>query len=118
MSIAHEGALSRLAFDKSDRLSKALKLGKVSSNEMAAHLDVSRTTISNYINGRTEPKRSQIRDWALRTGVPMEWLETGAETPGAPDDGTPSEDTGKITFVLFANGNVTRANFRRQKIAA
>ena len=77
MSIAHEGALSRLAFDKSDRLSKALKLGKVSSNEMAAHLDVSRTTISNYINGRTEPKRSQIRDWALRTGVPMEWLETG-----------------------------------------
>lgn len=77
MSIAYAEIVHRLEFDKSDRLAKALRIGGISSNEMAEHLDVSRTTISNYINGRTEPKRSVLRDWAMRTGVPLEWLEDG-----------------------------------------
>jgi len=77
MSIAHAGIEDRLTFGKSDRLNKALEFSGISSNEMAEHLDVSRTTISNYINGRTEPKRSTLRDWAMRTGVPLEWLESG-----------------------------------------
>lgn len=87
MSIAFEGEHARLAFDKSDRLGKALKVGGVSSNEMAEHLGVSRTTISNYINGRTEPKRSQLRDWAFKTGVPLSWLEHGEIGDGTNPDG-------------------------------
>lgn len=77
MSIAHAGIEDRLTFGKPDRLNKALEFSGISSNEMAEHLDVSRTTISNYIHGRTEPKRSTLRDWAMRTGVPLEWLESG-----------------------------------------
>jgi len=77
MSIAHARIEDRLTFGKPDRLNKALEASGVSSNEMADYLDVSRTTISNYINGRTEPKRSTLRDWAMRTGVPLEWLESG-----------------------------------------
>ncbi|WP_166789573.1 helix-turn-helix domain-containing protein, partial [Cryobacterium fucosi] len=85
MSITQEHPQSRLSFDKSDRLAKALKIAGISSNDMAEHLHVSRNTISNYINGRTEPKYSQLRDWALFTGVPLEWILDGVETAGNPD---------------------------------
>lgn len=86
MSIAHDSADDRLSFGRDDRLAKALRLANISSNEMADHLEMSRTTISNYINGRTNPKRSIMRDWAIRTGVPLTWLETG-QLPSGPTTG-------------------------------
>lgn len=67
----------RLQFGLSDRLGKALEASDISSHEMAAHLNMSRTTISNYINGRTEPRVSIIRDWAAYTGAPVEWIVQG-----------------------------------------
>ena len=73
-----------------DRLHKALDSAGVSVQEMADHLVVSRTTVSNYIHGRTTPTRSTLRDWALRTGVPLHWIITGQ----APQDLT---DTGTVT---------------------
>jgi transcriptional regulator with XRE-family HTH domain len=77
MSIAHDDLINRLRFGLPDRLGKALSVAGVPSNDMADYLGISRTTISNYINGRTEPKKQTLRLWAVRTGVPLEWLETG-----------------------------------------
>lgn len=85
MTLMPSGLDPRLEFGRPDRLDKALKVAGLTSIEMAAHLGVSRTTISNYTNGRTEPSRSVLRDWALKTGVPLEWLETGTVT-GGPDN--------------------------------
>ena len=45
--------------------------------EMAAYLDVSRNAVSNWINDRVTPSKQTMRLWALRCGVPLEWLETG-----------------------------------------
>ena len=74
----------RLAFDQSDRLAKALKIAGVTSNDMAEHLHISRNTVSNYITGRTEPKYSVLRDWAMFTGVPLEWITKGVDPDEQP----------------------------------
>ena len=66
-------------FGLSDRLDKALKVGNVSNADMAAALDVSRNTISNYTSGRTKPSKLQIKEWAVRTGAPLVWLEHGID---------------------------------------
>jgi transcriptional regulator with XRE-family HTH domain len=49
--------------------------------EIADYLGVSRNTVGAWINGRVVPGKAFIRLWALRTGVPFEWLETG-KSPG------------------------------------
>jgi len=61
----------------SDRMRKALKTAGVSVKEMADYLGVARETISTWINGRHEPSKAHVMLWALRTGVPYEWIATG-----------------------------------------
>jgi transcriptional regulator with XRE-family HTH domain len=68
-------------FDLADRLRKALRTSGVGAIEMADYLGVSRNTVSNWINGHTPPRDAYLRLWALRTGVPFEWLERGEVTP-------------------------------------
>lgn len=91
------------SFGLSDRLAKALTVAHVSNAEMAQALDVSRNTITNYTSGRTKPSRLQLREWAVRTGAPLEWLETGA----VPDPNMPPKDykaAGSLVRVDFAAG--------------
>lgn len=57
-----------------DRLAKARRTADVGSAEMAGLLDVSRTTISNYESGRTEPTARVLRIWSDVTGVSVDWL--------------------------------------------
>lgn len=76
----------RLEFDLADRMRKALRVSDVSVQEMADHLEMSRNTISSWINGRNTPRRRDLRDFALRAGVPLDWLQTG-ETPPHDGDG-------------------------------
>lgn len=61
-------------FEMRHRMELALEYGSVSVNEMAAHLGTSRTTISNYLHGRTQPRRGDLIAWCLRCGVPFDWL--------------------------------------------
>lgn len=60
---------------------KALRTSGVSAQQMADYLDVSRNTISNWINGRVTPSTQSVRLWAIRTGVPYEWLQNGVQPP-------------------------------------
>lgn len=64
------------------RLSLALDHADVSVQEMADELGLSRNTVGNYLAGRTRPHKAVLRVWALRCGVPYEWLVSG-ETPGS-----------------------------------
>lgn len=84
MNTATDSMEARLAFTLGDRLAKALAVANVSNNEMADNLEVSRTTISNWIHGRAPIKRLYVKEWALRTGVPVEWIETG-HIPHSPE---------------------------------
>ena len=88
-------------FDLADRMRKALRTSGLNQEEMSEYLGVSRNTVSNWVNGHwnTPPKRAYLRLWALRTGVPLEWLEHGEVTP-ANDEGTREGTTGR------SSGNV------------
>jgi len=55
-------------------MTKALKVSRVGVSEMADYLGVSRTSVSNWINGRVTPSVQTLRLWAMRTGVQFEWL--------------------------------------------
>lgn len=81
-----------IEWDLTDRLAKSLKVGGVGKREMAEHLGVARNTVTNYLSGRTTPTVSTLRVWALRCGVPFEWLRDGVDPPANPSgpDGTTS----------------------------
>ena len=61
-------------WDVADRMRKSLREAAIGVTEIADYLDVSRTSVSNWINGRIPPSVQTLRLWALRTGVPYEWL--------------------------------------------
>lgn len=65
---------------------KALEVRSISVQEMASYLEVSRVTVSRWINGKQAPSKQTMRLWAMRTGVPLFWLETG-EAPSPSGDG-------------------------------
>lgn len=72
---------------RGDRLRKALDFADMSVQSMADYLEVSRNTVSNYISERTPIPGASIKLWAMRTGVPRQWLETGQAPDGGPDGG-------------------------------
>ena len=81
-------------FDLADRLRKALRVADVPVQEIAEYLDVSRNTVGAWINGRVVPGKAMVRLWALRTGVPFEWLLTG-KSPGQEGPGPGAQVTTK-----------------------
>jgi transcriptional regulator with XRE-family HTH domain len=67
-------------WDLADRMRKALRGAGITAEDIAADLGVHRATVSRWLNGRGSPPRAiYLKEWAMRTGVPFEWL-TG---PGA-----------------------------------
>lgn len=73
-------------FTMGDRLRKAREEAGLGHSELARDIGVSRNTITNYERGHVQPRRGAVILWAMRTGVPLRWLETG-EAPSPSDDG-------------------------------
>lgn len=101
-----------LTWDLIDRLAKALRVGRVTKGQMAAHLKVSGNTIGNYLAGRTTPNDATLKVWALRCGVPYGWLIGEESGPDAPSDqGIPpspcNADTAKV--LKFRNAEPTKS---------
>jgi transcriptional regulator with XRE-family HTH domain len=70
-----EGSASRVPeFDQADRMRKALREAGIGVQEMADYLEVSRTTVSNWINGRHPPSKPALKLWAIKCDVDHEWL--------------------------------------------
>ena len=74
------------AFTQADRLRKAREVAQIDQGTFAADLGVSRNTVTNYERGHVRPRRPVLLAWAMRTGVPLSWLETG-EAPRHDDEG-------------------------------
>lgn len=60
------------------RLQRALAHADMSVEEMAAELGVTRQTAGRWMHDHVEPRTGFLKLWALRTGVPYEWLLTGS----------------------------------------
>lgn len=59
------------------RMRIALEHAGVTMGEMAHLLDVSGNTVGNYLAGRTTPSTAVLRVWAMRCGVPLDWIRYG-----------------------------------------
>lgn len=68
------------------RMRIALEHAHVSMGEMAELLEVSGNTVGNYLAGRSVPSAATLRVWAMRCGVPLDWIRYGTEND---DDGGP-----------------------------
>jgi transcriptional regulator with XRE-family HTH domain len=77
-------------WDLADRMRKTLRASGMGVQEIADEFGVSRNTVGAWINGANIPSPVALRLWAMRFGVPLEWLVDGTE----PTDG-PSPRGGK-----------------------
>lgn len=76
-------------FTEADRLRKARELTGLNRADFAEVVGVSTGTVANYETGSTTRVKPLVRRaWAMATGVPALWLETGEAPPsGGPDEG-------------------------------
>ena len=82
------------AWELFDRLRKAREWRGLEQADLARDLGVSRNTISAAERGKTQPRRSLLMAWAMRTGVSLHWLLTGsARSGGGPGGGRPRQDS-------------------------
>lgn len=63
------------------RLRIAREWANLDQSQLAALMDVTRSTVSNAENCRTTPHRATVNAWALACGVPVSWLRTGEQPP-------------------------------------
>lgn len=70
------------SWDLADRMRKSLRHAGIGPAQMADYLGVTPRSVGNWINGRIAPSVQTLRLWALRTGVPFEWLR-GDDGPRA-----------------------------------
>ena|SRR5258706_2377528 len=68
-------------WDLADKMRKSLRHAGLGVAEMADYLDVDRSTVSTWINGRIEPSARVVQLWALRTGIPYTWYCHGDLRP-------------------------------------
>lgn len=87
------------------RLQMSLDEAGIAVEDAAQRLDVSRSTVSRWLNGRgAAPKRPFLAQWALMTGVPLAWLESGDGSPTPPDNNDgPGGDTSDAVSQLAAS---------------
>lgn len=73
-----------------DFLRKAREHADLEQSQLAADLGISRNTVINYERGKVAPRRAVVMAWAMRTGVPVEWLLGADESPrpDGPDGGS------------------------------
>ena len=70
-----------------DRMRRALRKENISVQEMAEYLGVSRNTVGTWINDHIRPSEQTFKLWAMRTGVPLDWLKEGTSFHAPPARG-------------------------------
>ena len=78
------------------RLRMALEHAGVTVNEMADVLGIkSRDTMAAWLHDRRTPRAAYVRQWAVKTGVPYNWL-VGADPGLDPVSDVPVRGSGWI----------------------
>ncbi len=66
-----------------DRLRKARESAGLEQTELASDIGISRRTVQNYERAKVRTRRPVLLAWAVRCGVPVEWLVNGTTAPPA-----------------------------------
>lgn len=83
-----------------DRLRKAREELDLGQREFAERIGVSKQTVTNAEKGHREVRKITLNAWALVTGVPLEWLETGEISP-TPPGGNGADDETRTRNILL-----------------
>jgi transcriptional regulator with XRE-family HTH domain len=67
-----------------DRMLKSRTVAGLTQTELADYLGMSRVSLSRYETGHNRPPLTVLRLWAMRCGVPLDWLRYG-DAPPLPD---------------------------------
>jgi DNA-binding XRE family transcriptional regulator len=78
------------------RLRIAREEASLEQGELADLIGVSRQSISAAESGKSEPRKITLNAWALATGVPVKWLETGFTTHHPKPGGGSSTSVGDL----------------------
>jgi transcriptional regulator with XRE-family HTH domain len=98
-------------FQLKHRLGLAMEIADIEREDIAAELGVHKNTVANYLRGDTRPSRSVLRVWALRCGVPFEWLETGrSDVEYGPDTDTRMARCIRGPWIAQATGALSDAD--------
>ena len=73
------------AFTIGDYLRKAREHAGLEQTELASEIGISRGTVTNYERGHVTPRKAVVMAWAMRTGVPVEWITSLGKTKPRPD---------------------------------
>jgi len=87
---SNQADMRALTFTMGDRLRKARELAGLKQEELAEILGVARMSMYRWERGVSVPRRPVLISWALRTGVPYEWLLTGELRANDPEPGQTS----------------------------
>ena len=79
-------------WDLGDRLAKARRWAGLEQEDLAEDFGLTRQAISKYERGVSVPKLVVIKQWALRTKAPLEWL---LDQPAAVTDPEPPKPKGR-----------------------
>lgn len=74
-------------FDLADRLRKSLRINGLEIQDIADRFEVSRNTVSRWINGNSVPKTYVLKQWALWMNVDADWLISGQVQGAGPTPG-------------------------------
>jgi transcriptional regulator with XRE-family HTH domain len=68
-------------FHQGDWLRKAREHAGLEKQQLADEIGIHRASVARYESGEQRVKRPVLIAWAMVTGVPLEWLETGVVRP-------------------------------------
>ena len=77
---------TELVLSARERLTLARRKAGLDQTAMAALLGVTRPTISDYENGRSEPTLSKLVLWAEAADVSLDWLCARRDSNPQPSD--------------------------------
>lgn len=79
---------ARPEFDLSDRIRKAMRHAGYDYRGLADRIEVSKSSIGNWVNGATTPRRRDLRLLAEACNVDLEWLMFGYDGGDGVNSGT------------------------------
>ena len=104
----------RFVMDFADRLALAQRRSGLTVQDLAERIEVHRNTVGAWINGRQRPRSRDLKSFALATGYPVRWLETGeAPSGGYGADPSRPRESNPRPFHYMRQGSVAHL----QKVA-
>ena len=85
--------MEKLSPEQQERLQEYLETRKISKYRIAHDLNLSASTISNYLTGKTKPDGIKWELFRNYLGISEEWIRTGQNMVSTPHDETSPKKT-------------------------